>query len=116
MDKAREESIIGDKTQEIGEFDPDAGEVEADLQVDSNSSPLEAMTGSYKYAAGTVSILAVEKALQLFNAEHGRYPKDHDEFMEVIIKRNQIKLPVLPGKRRYQYDVENHELKIMEAK
>ena len=34
--------------------------------------------------------------------------------MEKIIKRHKIELPVLPGKRQYQYDVENHELIVVE--
>lgn len=46
---------------------------------------------------------------------HERYPKDHEEFMTQIIKANNINLPVLPGGRKYQYDVENHELVIIEA-
>ena len=36
--------------------------------------------------------------------------------MEKIIKRNGIKLPVLPGDWQYQYDVANHELLIVKAR
>jgi hypothetical protein len=109
------EGIIGKKTTDIGEFDPNQ-EKEADLSVDT-SSPLHAMTaGAYKNAAGRIAQLGIMQAVNLFNAEHGRYPKDHEEFMEKIIKANSMELPVLPGKLRYQYDVENHELKIVEAK
>ena len=42
-------------------------------------------------------------------------PKDYDEFMSQIIKRNNIQLPVLPGNRRYQYDPEKFELVVVEA-
>jgi hypothetical protein len=42
-------------------------------------------------------------------------PKDHEEFMTQIIKKNNIQLPVLPGGRQYQYDVENAELVVVEA-
>ena len=106
--------IIGKKTQDIGEYDPEGGAEIADLQVDANN-PLAAATGTYKYAAGTTSMLTIQHAMNLFNAEHDRYPKDHAEFMEVIIKRNNIQLPVMPGGRRYQYDVENHKLVVVEA-
>jgi hypothetical protein len=106
--------IIGKTTQDIGEYDPEGEAKIADLQVDANN-PLAAATGTYKYAAGTTSMLTIQHAMNLFNAEHDRYPKDHAEFMEVIIKKNNIQLPVMPGGRRYQYDVENHTLVVVEA-
>jgi len=113
--KPKSESIIGKTTQDIGEYDPD-GEAEiADLQVDPDSSPLGAATGAYKFAAGRTSELKIQHALQLYNALHGNYPKDHAQFMEDIVKANNIHLPVLPGKRRYQYDVQNHKLVVVEA-
>ncbi|MGE3316257.1 MAG: hypothetical protein AB7O26_14160, partial [Planctomycetaceae bacterium] len=52
----------------------------------------------------------VQQALNLFHAEHERYPKDHAEFMEKIIKANNIQLPELPEGFKYKYDVENHKL------
>lgn len=113
--KPKQESIIGKTTQDIGEYDPDGDAEIADLQVDENSSLLGAATGSYKFAVGRTSELAIQHALQLYNATHGNYPKDHAEFMEKIVKANNINLPVLPGKRRYQYDVENHKLVVVEA-
>ena len=60
-----------------------------------------------------VSILAVEHAINLFNATEGRYPKDHAEFMEKIIRANDIKLPVLPYKGQYKYDEEQHALVVV---
>jgi hypothetical protein len=33
--------------------------------------------------------------------------------MEKIVKANNIRLPVLPYKGRYEYDVEKHELMIV---
>ena len=114
-DKEQKQSIIGQKTQEIGEFDSDGDAEIADQQVKVSANPLAA-AGAYGYAAGTISKQAVERALQLFHAEHERYPKDHDEFMEKIIRANNIQLPVLPGGDQYQYDVENHELVIIEGK
>jgi hypothetical protein len=55
----------------------------------------------------------IKAALNYFQGENERYPKDHEEFMEKIIKANNIELPVLPYKGRYQYDVEKHELMIV---
>ena len=58
---------------------------------------------------------AIAQALNLFNASEGRYPNSYDEFMTRIIKENNIQLPVLPGGKKYQYDVEKHELVVIEA-
>ena len=107
-------SIINKTTQEVGEFNPGGEQNEADLQVKPSANPVASM-GAYGFAIGQISKLSIEKAIQLFQAEHGRFPKDHEEFMSQIIERNNINLPVLPGKRQYQYDVANHELKIVEA-
>ena len=106
--------IIGKKTQEVGEFKPEDGEKIADLQVKPSANPY-ASAGAYGFAVSEVSKIAVNQALQFFKAEHGRMPKDYDEFMSQIIKRNNIKLPVLPGNRRYQYDPAKYELVIVEA-
>ena len=107
-------SIINKTTQDIGEFNAEGEDEIADMQVKTSASPLAAK-GAYGYAAGEISRQTVERAIQLFHAEHGRYPENHEEFMEQIIKKNNIRLPVLPGKRRYQYDVEEHELVVVEA-
>jgi hypothetical protein len=107
-------SIINKTTQEIGEFDAEGNDKIADMQVKTSASPLAAM-GAYGYAVGEISRQTVQRANQFFQAEHGRFPKDHEEFMEEIIKKNNIQLPVLPGKRRYQYNVEKHELVVVEA-
>ncbi|MGY8748421.1 MAG: hypothetical protein ACKVHR_10245 [Pirellulales bacterium] len=106
--------IIGKKNQDIGEFKPEDGEKIADLQVKTSANPY-ASVGAYGFAVAEISKQAVTRALQLFKAEHGRMPKDYDEFMSQIIKRNNIQLPVLPGKRRYQYDPVKYELVVVEA-
>ena len=49
-----------------------------------------------------------------FHALEGRYPKDYDEFMEKIIKANDRKLPVLPGRKKWAYDANKHELIVVE--
>lgn len=107
-------SIINKTTQEIGEFGANGDTTEADLQVKPSANPLASM-GAYGHMVSEISKQSIQRAIQFFQAEHGRFPKDHEEFMTEIIKKNNIQLPVLPGKRRYQYDVENHELKVVEA-
>ncbi len=112
----RQPKLLEQKTSDIGEFDPEGAAQVADLTIDT-SRPLHAMTaGAAKNILGRAAQLQITHAVNLFNAEHDRYPRDHAEFIEKIIKANQIELPVLPGKLVYQYDVENHELKIVEGK
>ena len=59
-----------------------------------------------------ISKMANDRQIQFFQIEHERYPT-YDEFMEQIIKQYKIRLPVLPGKHEYQYDVENHKLVVV---
>ena len=46
----------------------------------------------------------IPKAMQLYQAEHGRGPKSHKEFMSEIIEKNLIRLPELKAGYRYVYD------------
>lgn len=111
--KEKLEPVLGRKTQEVGEFQP-GEQKESDLSVKAGSNPIAAYGGGATYAIAQSAKLGVTHALRMFNALEGRYPKDHEEFMEKIIKANGIQLPVLPGKRRYMYDVEKHELVIVD--
>jgi hypothetical protein len=114
-DSKENSGIFGKRTQEIGEFDSKSGAKVSDgtMEPAHPLNPLGALK-AYGPTLEKISKMYIEQAINLFHAEHGRYPKDHDEFMELIIKANDIQLPVLPGKAQYQYDVENHELVIIE--
>ena len=59
-----------------------------------------------------IIFLQIEHAEKLFKAEHGRMPKDHEEYMEKIIKANQIKLPELPEGERYRYYPDKKQLMV----
>jgi hypothetical protein len=52
----------------------------------------------------------IPQALQLFNGLEGRLPETHEEFMDKIIKFNQIKLPKLPEGQEYRYRPDKGEL------
>ena len=52
--------------------------------------------------------------MDLYQAENDRYPKDYDEFMDEIIKANNIALPKLPHYQEYGYDEKEHKLIILE--
>lgn len=60
--------------------------------------------------------IQVPQAMAIFQAEEGRFPRDHEEFMERIIKANNIPLPALPQGHEYQYDPETHELMVVRPK
>ena len=108
------DSIIGKKTQDIGEFDPKAGAKVSDGKINA-TDPITAPLSAYGPIMERFSEIQITPVINLFHATEDRYPKDYDEFMEKIIKANNIKLPVLPGGKKYQYDVENHKLVVIEA-
>jgi hypothetical protein len=56
--------------------------------------------------------IQVPHALQLFKAINNRAPKDHEEFMQKIIRENQIRLPDLPEGHSYVYDPETEQLMV----
>jgi hypothetical protein len=108
--KPEKTGIFGKTTQEIGEHDPNApNQVISDKKIHA-SDPITAPFSAYGPMMERVADIGVTQALALFNATEGRYPKDHEEFMEKIIRANNIRLPVLPYRGEYVYDVEKHEL------
>jgi hypothetical protein len=56
--------------------------------------------------------VSIPQALNLFKAQEGRPPKSNEEFMERIIKENNIALPKLPEKHRYIYDPKTEQLMV----
>ena len=106
-----DKGIFGKKTQDIGKFDPNkANQVVSDQKIKAGD-PITAPLSAYGPMMEKISNIAVDQALGFFYAEQGRYPDSYEEFMEKIIKANNIQLPVLPYKGHYEYDVEHHELK-----
>lgn len=108
------DSIIGKTTQDVGEFKPEAGLPVSDSKV-RVTNPVTGPLEAYGPALEQIMKSHVAHALNLFQAEHGRFPSDYNEFMEKIIKANNIKLPVLPGGKKYQYDATEHKLVVVEA-
>ena len=107
------QGIFGKKTQEIGQFDNNkANQVVSDQKIHA-TDPITAPLSAYGPTVEKISILAVDMQMATFQALEGRYPNDYDEFMEKIIKANNVKLPVLPYKGRYMYDEANHTVVIV---
>ncbi|HMP80630.1 MAG TPA: hypothetical protein PKD54_14340 [Pirellulaceae bacterium] len=114
----KKEGVFGRRTSDIREFDPQSGKRVSDSSVDENrlATPLVGSLAAYGPILENISKMYINQAVRLFHAEHGRYPKSYDEFMEKIVRANNIELPVLPGNAKYQYDVENHRLEVVEDK
>lgn len=97
---------------EVKEFDPKEGKqiVKPKAVVtDPITGPLEIL----RVQKINLPTLAIEHALNLFNASEGRYPNSLDEFMTRIVRENNIKLPQLPQGQEFEYDVANHKLVIV---
>ena len=112
--KKSDKSIIGKTNQDVGEFDPNAGKKVSDSKV-KVTNPVTAGLEAYGPMLEQINKVQVKQAVDLFHASNDRYPKDHAEFMEQIIKANNIRLPVLPGGKNFEYDVEKHELVVVEG-
>jgi hypothetical protein len=108
------QSIIGQKTQDIGDTESarKAGAAPAPRQL--SKDPVRVYGNAYVSIVGQASIGQIKHTVDLYQAETGEYPKTHEEFMEKIIKANNIALPVLPRNRKYVYDVATHELGVWE--
>lgn len=111
--KKSDKSIIGKTTTAVGVYDPNSEARVSDSRIQA-TDPVTAPMSAYGPMLERISKAQIEAAVNLFHAMEDRYPKDLDEFMQVIIRANNIQLPVLPGGLQYQYDVENHKLVIVE--
>lgn len=110
--KPEKKGIIGKTTQEVGKFDPNAKQVVGDQKINA-TDPITGPLSAYGPMVESLAKTQIKSAVEIFNATEGRYPKDHEEFVEKIIKANNIQLPVLPYRGRYQYDEARHELVVV---
>jgi hypothetical protein len=108
--------ILGKRTTDIRdaqkEIQPGAAVKAPPRQL--GRDPITLSGNAYVSIIGQNSILNIKHALDLYQAETGSYPKDYNEFMEQIIKKNNIALPTLPYYQEYGYDAATHSLVILE--
>ena len=101
-------------TQDIGEYDPNAGWVIQDSKINA-SNPLTAAAEAFEPLLQKVSDIGITRMVNQYEIINGRYPT-YDQFMKEIIKQYNMKLPVLPDKeKKYMYDVANHKLVVVKA-
>ena len=70
----------------------------------------------YFQASQRINFLNMKRAMDLFKASNGKLPQSHEEFMDKIIKANEIELPELPDGQRYIYDPKLGELMVEKPK
>ncbi len=108
--------IIGQRTQDIKDANAELKTGKA--QVGSTRivarDPISIQGNAYVSIIGQASILNIQHAVDLYHATNDRYPKDLNEFMNEIIKPNNIALPKLPDYQEYGYDAKEHKLIILE--
>jgi hypothetical protein len=113
---AKPEFIVGKRTQDIRnaqtELKPGKAQVASTRIV--AKDPYTLSGNAYVSIIGRNSMLNLQHAIDLYHAENDRYPKDYNEFMEVIIKANNIALPTLRSYQEYAYDEKEHKLIIIE--
>jgi hypothetical protein len=108
-------SIIGKRTQDIrpmGVNMPPGARI-ADTKITAKD-PITLQGNVYVTQIDRLATLEIEHALNLYEAMNDRYPKDYQEFMDEIIKANNIALPKLPVYQEYRYDEKEHKLVIIE--
>lgn len=64
----------------------------------------------FKVKEKVVFEIQIPQAMNLYQAEKGYFPRTHEEFMEIIIDFNRIKLPKLPDGQMYRYHPDDHTL------
>jgi hypothetical protein len=65
---------------------------------------LSVATGTRFWAENQMTLNMIRKNMDLYQAEHGEYPKTQEEFMQKIIEEGLIELPELPEGYEYFYD------------
>jgi len=114
--KARQ--TIGKYTQNVRPAAPELqnGAREAPKKITAKD-PITLPGNAYVVSMNKIAYNNVKHAIDLYQAEHGNYPRNFQEFTDEILKPNQpdgIRLPQLPYYQDYGYDEQKHELIVLE--
>ncbi len=112
------EFIVGKRTQEIKNAATEIKQEGATVATTKITAkdPITLPGNAYVTMIGQTSILNMQHAMDLYHAENDHYPRNYDEFINEIIKANNIALPQLPYYQKYGYDEKEHKLVILEYK
>jgi hypothetical protein len=107
--------ILNERTQDVrdAEKEKKAGGVAKEPRITAKD-PILLTGNAYVSIVSQAASQNIKHALDLYQAETGEFPKTYEEFMEKIIKANNIALPKLPFYQEYAYDAPNHKLIVME--
>ncbi len=110
------EFIVGKRTQKIENAGAaiETGKAKVASTRITARDPITLSGNAYVTIIGRTAMLSIQQAMDLYHAMNDRYPADYNEFMEVIIKANNIALPQLPHYQEYNYDAKEHKLIIWE--
>jgi hypothetical protein len=110
------EFIVGKRTQDIKDANAElkSGQARVGSTRITARDPITLTGNAYVSIIGQTSMLSIQHAVDLYHAANDRYPKDLDEFMNEIIKANNIALPKLLYYQEYGYDANEHKLVILE--
>lgn len=113
---AKPRKLIGVRTQNIRDLEAERKNENVNVanQKITAKDPLMISGQAYTKSVAKISIQNIEYAIKLYQAEHDRYPADYEEFMNDIIKANNIALPQLPYYQEYAYDAKAHRLVVLE--
>jgi hypothetical protein len=113
---ANPQFIVGKRTQDIRNAQPEIQQRGAQAVTPKivAKDPITLSGNAYVFAIGKTAQMNIDHAVDLYKATNDRYPKDYDEFMNEIIKANNISLPQLPYYQKYGYDEREHKLIILE--
>jgi hypothetical protein len=112
---APREFIVGKTTQDIKDLDAakKAGGVIVEPKITAKDY-ITLQGNAYVSMVGKTQVDRIKHAIDLYQAETGEFPKTKEEFMDKIIKANNIVLPKLPEYQDYSYVAEEHKLVIIE--
>lgn len=119
-EEATPRQIIGKTTQNVLALDQalEKGGVLA-TEEPAPTNPLLGGAAAYRNSVATIGGMAVDKAIQLRNAQSIRDPKplDYETFMEEIIKKGKsdgIRLAMLPYYQEYAWDEKTQKLVVVD--
>lgn len=108
--------ILGKRTQNIKDAQAElkSGQARQGTPRIVARDPITLTGNAYVTAIGQTSINNIRHAVDLYHATNDRYPANLDEFMNEIIRPNNIALPTLPSYQEYAYDAAEHKLIVIE--
>jgi hypothetical protein len=78
------------------------------------TGPIATPAATYWRAKEQIAFrIQIPEAMKLYKAENGNAPRSHQEFMDKIIRPNQVQLPELPAGQQYVYDPQAEELMVV---